>query len=89
MGLVPTMGSLHHGHLSLIEKANKENDIVWVSIFINPTQFNDPNDLSRYPKNLEKEYQNSANRVNELKRRFGLEGYEFDVNFLLRPFGKK
>ena len=56
VGLVPTMGSLHHGHLSLIEKANKENDIVWVSIFINPTQFNDPQDLNRYPKNFEKDY---------------------------------
>lgn len=52
VGLVPTMGSLHKGHLTLVQKAICENDYVVVSIYINPTQFNNPKDLENYPNNL-------------------------------------
>lgn len=69
IGFVPTMGALHEGHLNLIRRARDENDLVVVSIFVNPNQFNDPKDLAAYPRML--------NRDVELLRSLGFEIHLF------------
>jgi pantoate--beta-alanine ligase len=63
VGFVPTMGALHEGHLALLDRARAENDLVVLSVFVNPAQFDDPNDLTRYPRDLAADLALAGDRV--------------------------
>lgn len=66
VGLVPTMGALHQGHFSLIEKAQQETDLVVVSIFVNPTQFDNASDLQKYPRELKQDIDKLSNHFKDI-----------------------
>lgn len=66
VGFVPTMGALHTGHRSLLERARAENDHVVMSVFVNPTQFDDPGDLARYPRTLDADLELAGTSVDSV-----------------------
>jgi len=88
LGFVPTMGALHEGHLAIIERAAKENDYAVVSIFVNPTQFNNPDDLINYPRTLEEDLKLLSNLLNVYVFQPEVsEVYAHDIFFEPMPLG--
>ncbi|MFM8243048.1 MAG: pantoate--beta-alanine ligase [Crocinitomicaceae bacterium] len=88
LGFVPTMGALHEGHLAIIERAAKENDYAVVSIFVNPTQFNNPDDLANYPRTLEEDLKLLSNLSNVYVFQPEVsEVYAHDIFFEPMPLG--
>ncbi len=81
VGLVPTMGALHAGHVSLLRRAREENERVVLSIFVNPTQFNDPNDLASYPRTLEADLELARPYVDAVLAPTGSEFYRDGFRF--------